>query len=134
MVQGASATGTNAIQASVSYVLPTNVDTLTLTGTAGLSGTANAGNDTLISNTVDTLIGGTGSDTFIVNNAADVVQDTVAGVDNLIQSAYSYSLPANVDTLILTSSNLIGTGNGDNDTLSADAGNDTLVAAPAMIC
>ena len=129
LVQGASATGTNAVQASVSYVLPTNVHTLTLTGTAGLSGTANGGNDTLISNAgVDTLIGGTGSDTFIVNNAADVVQDTVAGVDNFIQSASSYSLPANVDTLILTGSNLIGTGNGDNDTLSANAGNDTLVA------
>jgi len=78
------------------------VNTLVLSGAANLQGTANAGNDTLISNSgVDTLVGGSGNDTFVVNNAADVVQDSSATASNTVQSSVSYTLPTNVNILSL---------------------------------
>jgi len=130
VVQDASTTANNTLQSAVSYLLPTNVNTLTLTGNANLSGTANAGNDTLVSNSgVDTLVGGAGNDLFILNNASDVVVDSSTTSTNTIQSAVSVVLPTNVNSLILTgSANLTGTGNAANNFIDANAGNDTLVS------
>ena len=128
LIQDTSTTATNSVQSSVSYSLATNVNTLTLTGTSALTGTANSGTDTLTSNTgIDTLVGGSANDTFVVNNSNDVIQDTFTATTNTAKSAVSYSLATNVNTLILTgSANLVGTANSGNDSLTGNAGTDTL--------
>ena len=78
-----------------SYTLGANLENLTYTGSASFVGTGNSlvnvitgsvGNDTLDGGAnaagVDTLIGGTGNDTYVVNSAGDVVTEaTGAGTD-----------------------------------------------------
>ncbi len=128
VVQSSSTTASDTLQSAFNAVLPTNVNTLLLTGTAALSGTANMGNDTLVSNgNGDTLVGGAGSDLFILGSATDLVQDVYTGGNNTIQSSVSTSLTANVNTLVLTGAgNLTGTANSANDTLVSNSGADTL--------
>jgi trimeric autotransporter adhesin len=123
------AAASNILQSSVSYTLATNVNTLVLTGTGNLSGTANSAQDTLVSNTgVDTLFGGSGTDSFVINNTADVVVVSSATNNDTVYSSVSYALPGNLRYLMLTGSqNLVGTAGGANDTLVANSGIDTLV-------
>jgi len=139
VVQDDYATGDNLVEASVSYVLPVNVNTLILTGTGNLVGSAtagdnrilaNSGDDTLISGSgIDTLVGGSGSDTFVVNHSADVVQDSHATGSNVVESSVSYVLPENVNTLRLTgNANATGTGNEADNLIVGNAGNNTLIA------
>jgi len=130
VIQTGSAPASNTIETSLSFALPSTVNSLILTGSAALTGTANSGNDTLISNAgADTLTGGSGNDVFVINNAGDVVKDSSATANNVIQSSVSYVLPTDVNTLILVgSANLSATGNSGSDTLIANGGNDTLIA------
>jgi len=77
--------GADRVDASVSYTLPANVESLTLTGTTAISGTGNELANTLIGNTAaniltggagaDGLTGGDGLDT-LVGGAGD---DSLAG-------------------------------------------------------
>ncbi|MHB1586281.1 MAG: lipase family protein [Acidiferrobacteraceae bacterium] len=79
----------------------------------------------------DTLVGGTGNDTFVVNDPSEVVIAQPNTPNNTILSSVSYTLPANVQNLTLTgSANLTATGNTLNDVLTGNAGNDTLIAGP----
>jgi trimeric autotransporter adhesin len=137
VIESASATGANAVVSSVSYVLPTNVNTLTFTGVGNDVGTGNAGNDvitgnggqdTLIAGTgVDTLTGGSGAMVFVVNNTADVVTDGYSYFTSQIQSSVNYVLPTNVDELVFTGTgSLVGTANNGTDTLISNSGTDTL--------
>ena len=135
------------------YTLINGVNTLvgaknTLIGNAGsntLSGLD--GNDTLNGGGgSDTLIGGQGNDTYIFDNDIDIVTEAAGEGTDLVMSAFSYTLVANVENLTLTgAATLNGTGNelnnlingntGDNilkgatgnDTLIGGAGNDILV-------
>ena len=60
--------GTDTVQASIDYVLPTGVENLTLTGTANLNGTGNALDNVITGNSGDNILtGGAGSDTFVFN-------------------------------------------------------------------
>jgi Ca2+-binding RTX toxin-like protein len=136
------------------YTLAANVENLQLTG-AALTGTGNGDNNTLTGNAgnntldggtgADTLIGGLGNDSYLVDNMADVVQETAGeGTDTVITSIDNYTLGANVENLQLTGTAHTGNGNeldnvitgsiGD-DTLNGAGGNDTLdggVGADAM--
>ncbi len=144
--------GADSIQSSVSLTLPTTVNSLTLLGSANLTGVAvsganvivgNAGNDILKAGTgndtltagsgVDTLIGGAGSDTFVVNSALDVLQ-SLSAAGNTVVSSVSYILPTNVTTLTLIgTANLMATGNAQTDVIKANAGNDTLTAGAGVV-
>jgi Ca2+-binding RTX toxin-like protein len=134
VVQDTATNGSNTIQASVSYSLAANANTLILGGANGLTGNANSGNDTLVADSnADTLMGGSGNETFIVNGVGDVVQDTSTSASNVIESAVSYTLPTDVNTLMLTGTgNNVGTSNSGNDSLVGDAGADTLVATSGL--
>ncbi len=83
------------------------------------------------------MAGGGGNDTYVVDNALDVVTEAVnAGTDTVETSLTSYTLSSDVERLIFTGTagftgngntldNFIQSGNGA-DTLSTGGGNDTL--------
>ncbi len=112
-----------------------------------------AGNDSLTGTTgADTMKGGMGDDTYVVNNKADVVTENLNEGTDLVQSSITYTLAPNVEKLTLTGSTAInGTGNaldnsivgnsaanvldggvGGNDLLVGGAGNDTYVMYRGM--
>jgi Ca2+-binding RTX toxin-like protein len=150
-----SGEGTDIVQSAVSHTLAANVENLALTGTAALNGTGNTlantlqgngaanrltggagadtlkgggGNDTLYGGTgADTLNGGTGNDTYGVDNLGDsVVESAGQGID-IVQSAVSHTLAANVENLTLTgTAALNGTGNALNNTLQGNGATNVL--------
>ena len=133
---------TNTIQSSVTYTASANVQNLTGIGTGAitLTGnnlynviTANNGNDTLVAGSgLATLVGGAGNDTFVINNACDVVQAQVGGV-NTIQTSVSYTASANVQNLTGTGNTAITlTGNSLNNVITANSGNDVLIAGSGV--
>jgi Ca2+-binding RTX toxin-like protein len=120
----------DVVYTTVNFTLPSNVDTLFLTGAATQGvGNSDAAGDTLYSNAgVDTLVGHSQHDTFVINNAADTVVGQPGGND-IVYTTVNFTLPSNVDALILTGAATVGVGNSDaaGDTLYSDAGIDTLV-------
>ncbi len=75
----------------------------------------------------DTLIGGLGNDTLYVENLRDVVIEKLNEGSDTVSSSITYTLPANVENLILTGTAAIdGTGNSAANRLNGGAGNDTL--------
>ena len=147
--------GTDLVQASATYTLSTDVENLTLTGTAAINGTGNALNNTITGNNAanvldgglgaDALNGGAGNDTYVVDNVGDIVSENPNAGTDTVQSGISYTLTDNVENLVLTgAANLDATGNALNndilgnsadnvlsglagsDLLRGDAGNDTL--------
>jgi RTX calcium-binding nonapeptide repeat (4 copies) len=125
----ASAGGNNAVFADVSFTLPAHVQTLVLTGSSNLTGTGNDLDDTIYSNSgVDTLIGGTGTNSFVVHNSNDVVIASPNSLKNSVFADVSFTLPANVQDLILFgSANTTGTGNDLDNAITANTGNGTLL-------
>ncbi|WP_298169391.1 calcium-binding protein [Novosphingobium sp.] len=152
-----AAQGTDLVTASISWTLAANIENLTLSGTAALSGTGTneanvltgnsgnnvltglGGNDTLNGGAgSDTMIGGLGDDIYVVDAAGDVVTELAGeGTDTVQTVLASYTLGANVERLTFTNSSAhtgIGnalanviTGNGGADVLDGGAGADTLI-------
>ena len=100
--------GVDLVNASVSFSLGSDIERLTLTGTADIDGAGNAldnvikgnvGNNILTGGAgKDTLTGGAGQDTFVFGPAvaedADKIVDFVQGVDRLAFNASDFGLPA----------------------------------------
>ncbi|MCC2972635.1 VCBS domain-containing protein [Massilia sp. IC2-476] len=154
VVTEAAGGGTDTVRSSISYTLKDESENLTLLGDAAIDGTGNsannlltgnngsnslgggAGNDTLNGGLgADRMAGGTGNDTYVVDNAGDLVEEAAGEGVDVVQSGISYTLTDNVENLVLTGSAAAGTGNElDNNilgttaanTLSGLAGNDTL--------
>ena len=176
----------DTVEASVSYVLSANIESLFLAGDSNLNGTGNtldnsitgndganklfglagddnlsgesgndtldggsgnddifggvgdnsliggAGNDTLIGGTgADTIAGGTGDDRYLQIDANDQVIEAVGqGIDTIVTDLTNFTLDtkalANVENLVLRSSNSVGTGNSLNNSINGSVGNDTL--------
>ncbi|MDQ6434367.1 calcium-binding protein [Mesorhizobium sp. LHD-90] len=85
------------------------------------------GNDTLDGGLgADNLDGGAGDDTFIADGS-DFIIEALGGGTDLVKSAVTISLAANVENLTLTGSDSVdGTGNGDNNVVTGNSGNNTL--------
>jgi Ca2+-binding RTX toxin-like protein len=159
VVTEAAGGGTDTIFASVSYALAagTEVEALRANSATGLTLTGNAfshtivggvGNDTLIGGVgndtlnggagIDTMTSGLGNDTYLVDNALDVVNESVGGGTDTVFASVNYALSAGTEIeflrvnsatgLTLTGNEFANTlvGNVGNDTLRGGAGNDTL--------
>ena len=92
--EGNVAWGTDTVYASASYALGTNIDNLTLTGSANINGTGNDLANVIRGNSGNnTLNGGAGNDTFVFgpNSGDDTIVGFVAGGtdDELDLSAYT---------------------------------------------
>lgn len=142
--------GLDSVQASITYSIATitNVENLSLTGTAAINATGNASNNVLTGNSAantltggagndtltggsgnDTLIGGTGDDTYIIDVTTDVITENAGEGTDAVQSAITFSLAsiANVENLTLTGTTAInGTGNTLNNYLLGNSGANTL--------
>ncbi len=139
--------GTDMVISSVSYVLgdyTTNgeVENLTLTGTANLTATGNAGDNILTGNSgnnviidgvgagiggFDTLVGGIGNDTYFVNATTDLIVENAGEGTDTVHATASYTLGNEVEILILDGAgNIDGTGNNGNNTLTGNSGDNTL--------
>ena len=128
LVSEASSAGTDLVQSSVSFTLAANVENLTLMGGSALTGTGNTLANVLTDNgAADTLIGGTGNDTYIVSNASDLVSEASSAGTDVVISSVSLTLATNVEKLTLTgSANLSGTGNSSANTITGNTGNNVL--------
>lgn len=87
-----------------------------------------AGNDFLDGGPgIDTMFGGQGDDIYVVDNAGDAVVENAGEGKDTVQASVSYSLPANVETLVLTGSAAInGTGNALDNVLVGNGASNTL--------
>ncbi|MFC3080129.1 glycosyl hydrolase family 28-related protein [Phenylobacterium terrae] len=151
----AGAGGIDRVESSVSILaLWDEVENLTLLGAADLIGVGNGSHNRIVGNAGhnlidgglgnDTLLGGLGNDTYVVNVTGDVVTENPGEGIDTVHAAFSYTLGANLENLVLTGSAANGTGNGLNnlilgngsanklignggdDTLDGGAGDDTL--------
>lgn len=123
------------------------VVTITINGhNEVFEGTANVDDIIAGSKWGDTMTGFSGSDIYIVNNAADVVVEAFNEGEDLVKATVSHTLEANVEDMTLTGHDAIdGTGNnlenvivgndarntlsgmGDDDTLRGGNNNDILI-------
>jgi Ca2+-binding RTX toxin-like protein len=69
----------------------------------------------------DDMFGGAGNDLYVVNQPGDTVNEGAGGGTDTVRSSISFTLPANVENLILVAPALVGTGNGLSNGI---AGND----------
>ncbi|MFW9270565.1 M10 family metallopeptidase C-terminal domain-containing protein, partial [Pseudomonas sp. NR3] len=148
------ATEVDTVRSSLSWSLGANLENLTLTGIANLNGsgnalsnvlTGNAGNNVLDGGAGrDTLVGGAGNDSYVIDNVNDSVVELADGGIDLVRTAVTHTLSANVENgqlLGVAALNLVGNalnnslvgnaaanvlnGLGGADTLDGGAGNDT---------
>ena len=135
-----SAPGYDTVNAGISYVLPTNVMSLSLTGTTSINGTGNSLGNTIIGNSAgnvldgkagaDTLRGGAGDDTYVIDNAADAITENAGEGSDLVQSSVTYTLGANLENLALTGSAAIsGTGNSADNVVIGNSGANIIMGA-----
>jgi Ca2+-binding RTX toxin-like protein len=132
-ISEAAGQGTDTVRAWVTYRLQDNLETLVLMGSTAIHGTGN-GADNLIKGNgsgnvldggagADRMEGGAGNDTYVVDDAGDLVVEAAGGGTDEVRSWVSYTLTANVDNLtLLGTGDLDGTGNGLANTLSGTAG------------
>ncbi|MGI9214081.1 MAG: calcium-binding protein, partial [Methylococcaceae bacterium] len=148
--KSARTSGTDTVNSSVDYVLPANVENLTLTGLADLKGTGSDGKNLIIGNDgnnllngmngfdtlkggdgddtliggpgIDQLIGGDGSDTYQVSSTEDIIIETARdGDQDVVESSVSYALGDSLEVLALTGTGKIeGTGNELDNTIDGN--------------
>ncbi|WP_434698280.1 M10 family metallopeptidase C-terminal domain-containing protein [Pseudomonas sp. D1-1] len=145
---GTLASEVDTVRSSVNWSLGTNLENLTLTGTAAVNATGNALGNVLIGNAgnnvldggagndvlngvggIDTLIGGTGSDTYVVDDLEDIISETstLASEVDTVRSSVDWSLGANLENLTLTGAAAVNaTGNDLSNVLIGNAGNNVL--------
>lgn len=128
------------VRTAVTYVLPAEVELLTLTGTDDIDGTGNTLKNIITGNSgsntldggggTDTLIGGLGDDVYIVREAKDKITEKAdEGHDRIDTTVNKFSIAklAEVEDLgFIGAGDAILTGNAKANALYGGIGNDTL--------
>ena len=129
--------GIDTVRAGMTYTLQAGMENIILTGTGNFNAFGDAGVNTIIGNAgkntldgrggSDTLAGGAGDDTYIVTDATLVIDENFFGGGDTVRSSVTYSLPANVDYLVLTgTADIDGYGNGGFNRITGNSGDNTL--------
>jgi Ca2+-binding RTX toxin-like protein len=139
--------GTDLVETTLNtYTLGENVERLVFTGVGNFVGNGNilnnhitggSGSDTLFGGGgTDRLMGGLGDDTYIVDDASDVVLEAAGAGNDTIVASFSKTIGATFENLTFTGgANIDGmgnaaanvlTGNSGDNTLNGRVGNDTL--------
>jgi Ca2+-binding RTX toxin-like protein len=141
-----SGEGTDTVKSSISYKLGSNLENLTLTGTAAINGTGNSLNNLITGNAKantltgdagadtldgglgnDTLVGGTGDDSYFLDNSGDRVTELEDDGTDTINAGFSFVLGDNLENLTLTgTANIDGDGNDADNILIGNVGNNVL--------
>ena len=103
--------GTDTVHSTIDYSLPTNVERLTLLGSADIKGTGNALANVLRGNGGDNVLSGREGDDDLLGGSGNDVLSGDAGNDDLLGG----------------SGNDVLSGDAGNDDLSGGAGNDVLL-------
>jgi Ca2+-binding RTX toxin-like protein len=131
---------------ALNYTLPANVEALILIAFGNTNGTGNALDNTIIGGSGmnrltggdgndildgggggDMLIGGLGDDTYYVDRSQDRATELGGEGYDTIHAIVTYTLPVNVEALILDgSANLNATGNTLDNTLTGNGGANAL--------
>ena len=137
--------GTDTVESLITFILGAAQENLTLLGTAAINGTGNDGSNVITGNVAgnilsggsggetDTLIGGAGNDTYIVDSSTDKVTEADKGGTDLVKSSQTFMLSDFVENLTLLPGfgNIDGTGNGSNNVITGNEGNNKLDGRPA---
>ncbi|MGO4389642.1 beta strand repeat-containing protein [Microvirga sp. 2YAF29] len=146
VVSEAGGSGYDTVITSENYAIGADIEALRASGSAAISLTGNALNNTITGNTAgnwidggtgaDTMIGGAGDDIYVIDNAGDVIIDSEGNNIVLLKTAYDLSkLPSSVSAAIPEGVNtpLTGTsganilrGNAAANILKGQGGNDKL--------
>lgn len=147
--------GTDTVQSNISWRLGANVENLTLTGSARLTGLGNdldnvltgndglnylkgqAGNDTLIGGDendrlqggtgADSMVGGAGNDVFYVDNFGDVIVEAADEGRDTVYASIDYTLGGELERLKgVGSTGLVLRGNDRDNSIIGTSGDDTL--------
>ncbi len=129
--------GTDTVQTGLTHTLSANVENLTLSGGARINGTGNGLANVLIGNGshnildgkggADRMIGGLGSDIYVVDNVGDVVKELANEGTDTVRSSLSYTLGAQVENLTLTGAgHSSGKGNSAGNVITGNTGNNSL--------
>jgi VCBS repeat-containing protein len=143
--------GNDTIRSSIAFDLNAvaNIENLTLTGAAAISGTGdnndnritgntganlligNGGNDTLTGgNGIDTMRGGTGNDVYVIGTTfVDVIQENPGeGFDTInAQMTFDLTSVVNIENLTLAGGgNFNGFGDAGNNRITGNTGNNRL--------
>ncbi|ESQ76635.1 calcium-binding protein [Asticcacaulis sp. AC402] len=141
VVMEAAGEGTDTLQAAFDYTLGANVENLTLSGAANLTGTGNGLNNVLTGNSGnnvldgavgnDTHTGGLGNDTYYIDSSGDKIVELAGQGTDLAVASVSYSLAgAVVEDLTLTgTADINATGNGVGNKLNGNSGKNVLDGA-----
>ena len=133
----ALSTEIDEVKSSLTWVLGSNLEKLTLTGSSAINGTGNTLNNTIIGNSgVNTLNGGAGADvlsgyagndTYVVDNNADTITEAANAGTDTVQSSVTWVLGSNLENLTLTGSSVInGTGNALNNIITGNSAANSL--------
>jgi trimeric autotransporter adhesin len=129
--------GTDTVNASFSFSLGNNVENLTLVGTSAINATGNGLANVLVGNSADnvlngaagadTMAGGLGNDSYVIDNAADVITEMINEGADTVSTSLTYALGNNIENLILTGTAAVsGTGNSLNNALTGNSNNNIL--------
>jgi Ca2+-binding RTX toxin-like protein len=144
VVVEAPGAGDDHVRSSISFTLASDLEHLTLLGTAAINGNGNAtsnrisgnsaanrlegmaGNDTLDGGAgADTMVGGLGSDFYRVDDIGDIIIEIGTDSDT-VEASINYTLAARLENLVLVGAALNGTGNTLNNRLIGNALNNIL--------
>ncbi|ATQ75673.1 hypothetical protein CR152_14910 [Massilia violaceinigra] len=137
VVTEAAGEGTDSVSTGLSYVLPANVEHLTLTGAAAVNGSGNALNNAITGNYLanvldggagaDTLAGNNGNDTYYADHVDDIITEWAGNGFDQLFSSVTKTLAQNVEVLTLTGTQAInGMGNPTNNLVKGNGADNTL--------